>query len=544
MIIDAFELKPNTVLRSRYCIIGSGMGGAAVAQTLAAAGEDVLLIEAGGVKSSPDGGMVHAEHVGRPFNIPISRCIELGGTSNQWHGICAPLDEIDFQARPWIEGSGWPITRSDLAPYYSEASRFLGLPSDGLIDLEPFKARYKAELTNIAFDEGSMRHKLDYFRRRPVRWKSPLYRLARKGTIRCVLHSPALELVSHGSGDKIDELIIGCGAGTARVRAEVFVICCGGLETPRLLLNSRNGSPRALGNEYDQVGRNLLDHPAGHFCKIRFHRPIRAQIYSGMPLTTTVALMAGLMFSNEEQRRLGLANHYVWLRPSVSAARIDDELMLSFLKARNVLDLSVRQIKAIVTEPDIMYRVLVHRFGVRPKYRYGDLWFMTEQLPNPESRVTLSDQRRDRYGYPIARVNWQLSTRDLEGFANFARRLFEVGLRSDRYALARVDDFEVWERTVASAAHHLGTARMADSPRRGVVDRDLRIFGVTNSYICDGSVFATAGSVNPSLTITALGIRLGKHLLALRAKDNQVSLRSTNPANEPSGLAAKAEIIP
>ena len=75
----------------------------------------------------------------------------------------------------------------------------------------------------------------------------------------------------------------------------------------------------------------------------------------------------------------------------------------------------------------------------------------------------------------------------------------------------------MWERTLTSAAHHLGTARMTNHPSRGVVDRNLQVFGTQNLFICDGSVFATAGSSNPGLTIAALGIRLAEHLCATAA---------------------------
>lgn len=100
--------------------------------------------------------------------------------------------------------------------------------------------------------------------------------------------------------------------------------------------------------------------------------------------------------------------------------------------------------------------------------------------------------------------------------------LFGQGLQSPQYKLARVDEPSVWSRSVASAAHHVGTARMADHPSRGVVDANLRVFGMDNLFICDGSVFPTAGSTNPSLTITALGLRLGEHL---GARERAVTLQ-------------------
>ena len=284
----------------------------------------------------------------------------------------------------------------------------------------------------------------------------------------------------------------------------------------RLLLNSRRRLPEGIGNGHDLVGRYLLDHPVGHYCKLRFHRPTRAPLYASQPLSGHVGMMAGLMMAPDQQRQRGLANHYLWIRPSVSAARIDDELLLSFLAVRGARDLSVRQIIAILTNRDIAYRILVHRFGIRPKFKFGDLFFMTEQLPNRDSRVGLSE-RRDGHDYPVAAVNWQLLEGDIDGFLEYAKVLFEQGLRSNQHTLARVDDPSIWNRTLASAAHHLGTARMAASPRDGVVDANLRVFGMSNLYVCDGSVFATAGSVNPSLTITALGIRLAEHLASRKA---------------------------
>ena len=132
MLIDANSLEAGTVLQAKYCVIGSGMAGSAIAHSLVTAGCDVLLLEAGGTELPAAGAeAVSAEHVGRDFNMPITRCIELGGTSNQWHGICAPLDENDFEARDWIPGSGWPITRSQLQPWYLEAAKTLEIPSDG-----------------------------------------------------------------------------------------------------------------------------------------------------------------------------------------------------------------------------------------------------------------------------------------------------------------------------------------------------------------------------------------------------------------------------
>ncbi len=490
------------------------MGGSAVAQKLAARGQDVLLVEAGGIeKRTAEAESILAEDTGWLFGMPLTRCIELGGTSNQWHGMCAPLDEWDFEPRPWIEGSGWPIRRADLISFYGEAARMLGIPGTSYFEAATMESHFREHLSNIAFDSSVVDNKLFLFRKSPRRWKDMLLELVHAGKLRCIINAPALELIVAAGGAAIDRLIVGAGLGTIAIRAEVFVICAGALETPRLLLNSRGRLPAGVGNTHDLVGRYLLDHPAGHFCKLGFHRPTQAPIYAGLALDREVNIVAGLQLSKEQQRQHELPNHLVWIRPSVSPARIDDTLRVSFLATRRARDLTFRQIKTILTNRDLLYRILLTRFGICPTYYYGDVVFMTEQLPNRDSCVQLSDRQRDGYGYPVAQIDWQLTDADFRGFEAYTKLLFARGLRSQQYRLARIDALPVWHRTLTSAAHHLGTARMADFPRHGVVDRHLQVFGMANLFICDGSVFPTAGSANPGLTITALGCRLAEHLM-------------------------------
>jgi choline dehydrogenase-like flavoprotein len=514
MLADARQFSNEFPLKARFCVIGSGMGGATIAQRLASASQDVLLIEAGSLEPAlADGSQVISwESVGRSFNAPPTRCIELGGTSNQWHGICAPMDEMDFAARPWIRGSGWPITRADLQPYYDEAAGLHEVPTWPGYDPASLEPSRRAQLGDIHVHQRVLRHKIVYARRPPMRWKELLLASARAAKLRCLLNAPALKLVPSENGRCVSKLIIGAGGRTLEVHADIFIVACGALETPRLLLNSRLNGSAALGNDRDLVGRNLLDHPAGHFCKVRFQKPTVAPLFATQAMNADLSMTVALMQAPEHQEQHAVGNHYAWMRPSVTSARIDDELLLSFLAVRGVRDLTLRQIFAILTDRDIQYRILVQRFGMHPRYRFGDMYFTTEQLPNLSSRVKLSDTTRDRYGYPVACIDWQLSDDDLRGFERYARLFFKQGLPNSQCELARVDPLSIWDSTLASTAHHLGTARMGADPACGVVDRNLQIFGIENAYVCDGSVFPTAGSANPSLTITALALRLAGHL--------------------------------
>jgi choline dehydrogenase-like flavoprotein len=503
-------------LRAHYCVIGSGMGGAAVARTLAEAGEDVLLVEAG--LDTPDNGTspVSSEITGRPFDLPVTRCIELGGTSNAWHGICTPLEEIDFQPRPWIPNSGWPICLEDLIPYYRAASVWLLEMPDAPYDPEALQDRDSKRLGDIKFDPEVLENKLVLSRKPAFRWKDTLLKLIRAGKMRCLFGAVALDLQQSSDATRVEKLLVGTNSGTAYIEADIFVVCAGALETPRLLLNSKSRDENGLGNRHDLVGRYLLDHPTGQFSKLRFHSALCAPMYAGTAFRKGVRIMAGLKLTSDQQYRHRLPNHGFWMRPGLALERVDNELLRSFMAVRRKRDLSLAQVWAILSSKDIWYRILVVRCGLPAIYLYSDPCFYAEQLPNPESRVRLSEKQRDRWGFPVASVNWQLTEDDFRLFREYTSLVFSQGLRSDQYKLAREDAPEIWSRTLTSAAHHAGTARMADHPSRGVVDKNLRVFGVSNLYICDASVFPTNGSANPSLTIGALGIRLGERLLNAR----------------------------
>jgi choline dehydrogenase-like flavoprotein len=516
MIIHGSSVENNSILRAQYCVVGSGMGGAAVASSLARAGKDVLLIEAGMAQpSSPNIlGNVTAEHTGRPFGIPITRCIELGGTSNAWHGNSNPLDEHDFEPRPWLGADGWPLRREDLNPFYEKAAFLLGHDSCSGLQPELLPSAVHRGIKKIQYDPSILHPKFLEYRKPPHRWKPVLLDLANAGKLRCLLDTCALELLPDETGTGITALKAAAPGRTFRIEASNFIVCAGTLETPRLLLNSRSRSQNGIGNDHDLVGRFLMDHPTGPFSMLRFRFPLRALAYSDLSLPGGVRYFrAALTLRPELQQTVGTSNHYFMIRPCIGSRHVQENLRLSFLSARSFRDLTTRQMIGILGTPNLMYRILIARCGLPAFYRYGELFFMAEQLPNPESRVSLSSGSRDAFGYPIASIHWKPAVNDFSSLEEFTRAAFGKGLQSRQYRMAREGTMEDWIQNFTSAAHHLGTARMSSTSTTGVVSPQLQVFGMRNLYVCDGSVFPTAGSANPSLTITALGIRLADHLL-------------------------------
>lgn len=497
MIIDA-RRWPADRLEAAVCIVGSGMGGASVAKKLIEAGLDVLFVEAGGERPG-GGGEAPVQHrmVGQDFGVPTTRAVEIGGSTNLWHGLCAPFDPIDFETRPWIADSGWPISYGDLAPHYAEAWKWLGISSPPPEATEP----------DAAAEDGLVA-KAFWSCRTPARMKDAVLDWTRAGQARCLIHAVGLQLRADAEGT-VRSLLVGAGERTLEIRAEVFIVAAGALETPRLLLNSGRVGGQGFGTGAALAGRYLMDHPVGYFSQVMFHT--RQSKPFGPPVSDMRSFF-GFSLPPQTQQRYGLPNHYVFIRPGTGSAKAPNDLLRSFLGVRKVTDLSPRQLLPLVTSPYILQRVARERLGIGTATRYGDIYVMAEQAPSPSSRIVLSDRVRDKFGYPVAEIDWRMPIDEWDHFGTYFS-LVAKGLQADqRVASLRLDAAEEWPRVLSSAAHHLGTARMAATPNRGVVDANLRVFGSSNLFVCDGSVFPTAGGTNPSLTISALAMRLGAYV--------------------------------
>lgn len=502
MLINGRQLDPDAIIVADICIVGTGMGALSVASRLVHAKMDVLLVEAGPIKASRRSHpVIHTENVGRRFGISTSRGLEAGGGTAFWHGVCAPLDKEDFLERPWIAHSGWPIRHAELAPWYSQARKFLGIDDNP----QPL-----AQQSNSFFPASGVLNAKPYqYRSSPFRGKELLLEWCRQGRARCIYHSTALQLLQKNG--KAHSLLAGSAGKLFRVVAKRFVIAAGALETPRLMLNTLRQGDAPAPSWW--LGRNLIDHPAGYLSQVRFTKPFDDRTGCADDAGTAAWTIRGLMLKDEVQRTHRLPNHAVFIRKGMNGLPVPNQAMMSFLGLRGPQDVALRHLAALFRHPYILWRIAHQKLPLRASSRYGDLFFMTEQLPNPLSRVSLSAQTEDEFGFPVARIDWRLSEQDRTMFAAY-HALLMASLNGDKSVHSlRADPLSSWEATVTSAAHHLGTARMGATAKDGVVDRDLKVYGFDNVWIGDGSVFPTAGSVNPSLTICALGHRLGTYLV-------------------------------
>ncbi|RBQ03565.1 GMC oxidoreductase [Pedobacter miscanthi] len=488
-----------------YVIVGSGLGGGVLASHLSS-DKKIAVIEAGSENGNSD--RVNHHSTGLDFRWPLTRSIEKGGTSNLWHGVLSPLDEIDFKERSWIPGSGWPIKKEDLDPYYDKAAEFLKVNNSKLFIDSVSNKEFQSDLEKIHISEG---FKFKYFQQPtpPLRTKTLLNKLADNVTV--YTDTVALELIPfEDQPNKIRCVKCYCEKKKEFIEIEgnEIIVAAGALETPRLLLNSTTCGFYSNKN----IGRYLMDHPMGNFLQIKFKVPTVAPVFTDTLHSPNNKIKVGMVLDEMIQERHKFPNHNFFIRPSFKEGLdAKTELVkLSLLAVRNN-KVSFRDIINILSNLNLARQILTYKLSLKVKLQLADLFLLTEQTPYEQSQVKLSPDL-DRYGYRKAEVNWQLNDYDKENIIRYIQFVFNNCFSKDEIKFTVNPEDVDWDKTFTSAAHHVGTARMAASEANGVVDKNLQVFNTQNLFIADGSVFTTSGNVNSGFTIISLAIRLSNYL--------------------------------
>ncbi len=310
------------------------------------------------------------------------------------------------------------------------------------------------------------------------------------------------------------------GGGVHQVRAKRFILACGGIENPRLLLASNGTDPNGLGNECGLVGRFFHEHlqlPCGLL--VAPHGGSEAARYSRLYPLGGTACLPGLELSPAAQSAWRVPNVSISIDPLYDregAFIALQKLRSDFRDRRLGLD-TLKRLWRVGTQcgewaPEA-WRRFVH--GDRPQ---GDprqfiVFARSEQTPNPASRITLSSET-DELGMRRAVLDWHTTPFDRKGIrlvASHAMQEFRrlgIGEIIEADWLAGTD----WPEDLAGGPHHMGTTRMSSDPRTGVVDKNCKVHGVEGLYITGSSVFPTGGHANPTLSILALAIRLADHV--------------------------------
>jgi choline dehydrogenase-like flavoprotein len=528
MIHDIHELEDNTALEADVCIIGLGVAGLAIAREFLGTRTRVIVVESGSWAIEAETSELNRGDVaGLPYKGMLEgRARAFGGTSNLWGGQCVPLDPIDFQQRSWVPFSGWPITRESLEPYYERAKDRLWIPADEYDDC--VWARFG--LDRVDFDPDILHIAHTIFIAKHNLGRRYRAELQSAPNIRVLLHANVTRLETNGYGTRAVSVLMRSLAGKCgRVSARIFVLCAGTIENARLLLLSSQVNPAGLGNDHDNVGRFLQDHPVCNCAEIKTDAPRLLQdhfnlLYSRAARTLRPGhgrkYLPKMALSEAVQRReqvLNCVGQLDYEFASGSPMRAVRDVVVALHMGRRPERLLATMGRVALASPLLAsnaFRFLTR--GLTPAVRPAGIYLqaISEQAPDRDSRITLNDDP-DALGLQKAQVKWRLQDLDWRTFEVFGQA---VQSEFARLGLGRVEiadwlvsrdfsQFRAWDNF-----HQAGTTRMGHRPTEGVVDEDCKIFGVEALYIAGNSVFPTSGSANPVLTIMATSIRLADTL--------------------------------
>ena len=525
MILDAEALADGTRLSADVCILGAGAAGITLARELAGTGLEVVVLESGAETLEPDiQDLARGESVGEtlgfsdnPATLDSIRLRQLGGTTNHWAGFCRPYDEVDFEVRPELARSGWPIPRADLDPWYEAAHEVLGLG--------PYRFDWEHWVGELGGGEPLIDTPLvrtGVYQIRDLRF-GPEYRdeLEAAEGVTVYLRANAVDLRLDDSGERVREVRAATlgGVELAVVDPQVVVVALGGIENARLLLASADQRPAGLGNEHDLVGR--------HFCE-HFAVPAAIAVTGNDPEALSALFEADVDAEAGSLRVKG--------EVALTSEAVRERGLLS-LGCQLVVGPYARERPRVISGLGLSEIAAVAEATGAQAPR-SSLYFLAtaEQELNPDSRVRLG-RERDPLGLPRVELDWQFTERDrtsiLEGMALIGEELARTGVgrlqvTPGTLVFERTDGIRPYVGGLAVDAdaadptgfelglgfHHMCTTRMASDPVEGVVDADLRVHSVDNLYVAGSSSFGTAGAATPTYTLVALTLRLAQHLRA------------------------------
>lgn len=526
-------------------IVGSGISGALIAWTLAHSGAKVIILEAGpavnriqglnhafvtNIVSTPDAAYPQYPWAPTPAVLdPKNYLVQtgpdlfvsnyervVGGTTWHWLGTAIRLVPNDFVMKStYGVATDWPITYDDLEPWYVKAENAIGVAGDSDENNgSPRSSPYPMPAHPLSYNDTVYARAVEPlglqvtatpqarvsiqegYNKRPRCCANafciPMCPIGAKydATVHTGMATAAgAELrencvvfkLDHDADGKITSLSYRSpDKQDTTLRARHYVVAAHAIETPKLLLMSRSEAmPNGLANSSDQVGRNLMDHPTQLTYGLA---PEPVGPYRS-PLSTAgiEMLRDGDFRKNRGAFRIELGNDG-WSWPGKDPVSWAGDLIQQGIEGqelyRQVMELNARAMRTAA---------------------------LVEQLPDPASRVTLSDQL-DAIGLPRPQVHYVIDDYAKAGLAAARDQFAAIYEAAGADQVTQVPDIQ-------GAGHIMGTIRMGTDARTSVTDSFGRTWDHSNLWLTGSGLFPTTGTANPTLTIAALALRSAPEIL-------------------------------
>ena len=218
-------------------------------------------------------------HSSRHAPMSEATCRRLGGTSAIWGGRCVPFDPIDFERRQYLPMSGWPITYDELAKYYTKSCAY---SLCGSADFSAWSALSNSQdgIVPGLPDDQVLSTSLERWSLPTRYWESYKDRLCQSKNITVLTDATCTKINYEHNKNEVSSLTVSSLNGSKKsVRAKVYVLACGGLESTRLMLNSDTVHVGGVGNHSGKLGRYYMGHISGKISRVRFSTPPEKPIF-------------------------------------------------------------------------------------------------------------------------------------------------------------------------------------------------------------------------------------------------------------------------
>jgi hypothetical protein len=546
------NINQNNEIIYDLCIVGAGPAGLITALEYAKFNSDkiVLIIEFGSKKNKNIANALDDTVIN---NNPINHhdpyeCTNkgFGGSSASWGGRCVMYDEIDFLQRDVIgDDCTWDIKiLNELKPYLNKSSEYFECGSSifSLNEIEAFKNTRIAE----GFKEGIVLDSKVERWSMPTRFGSRYLSEINELTNIIVLDGFLLNKFDEPSSTgfilraQIENVKT---KEVSYIKAGNFVIACGAQESTRILLNNKKlflnlkEVPESLGHYYQ-------GHISGKIATVKFNGDPTKTNYGFLRDIDGTYIRRRFQFSTKYLKEQNLLNIAIWLdnplyhepchnsgamsfmylamiTPFLGKKLAPPSIAYSITKGKVVsihkhlwniikdFPLSIITPAVIFFKRFLLKRKLPGVFLYSPNNSYA-LHFHSEQLPAYKSEMSL-DQKGDNL-----LIDYLISPEDINSVIRSHKALDtylrECGCGYLDYWFPEDELFAEIIKMTKDGIHQSGTTRIADSEEKGVVDKNLKVFGTSNVFVCSSSAFPTSGQANPTYLLGAFAARLANHL--------------------------------
>lgn len=510
-------------------VIGAGASGAAFSWKIADLGTSVLCLDQGPwmrQQDYPSNGLDWEERAlgefspspnvrGLPADYPVNEqgseisplmFNAVGGSTILWAAHFPRLKPRDFRAKSEDGvGDDWPIDYGTLEPYFAQNDRMMGV--SGLAG-DPAFPYHEPPLPPLPIGKTGNTMARGFEKLGWHWWPSDSAILSQEyeGRAGCINLGPCLTGCAQGAKASTDitywpaaqrkgvEVRTGCRVREITVgpdgladgvlyydeqgelqeqKAEIVVLACNGIGTPRLLLNSKSERfPDGLANSSGLVGKNLMFHP--------------------------YAVISGV-FEDELNGRRGPIGCSFWSHEFYDTDRSRGFVRGYSYEAIRGLGPAQTALSGMI-QGQVPWGENHHDAFARFYNHTASLLAITEDLPEETNTVTLDPELTDSHGIPAPKITYRLSDN--------SRKMLAFAVERGKEVLTAAGAIDTFAQPLFREAgwHLMGTARMGRDPKTSVVNEWGRAHDVRNLFIVDGSIFVTAGGVNPTSTIQALAL--------------------------------------